>query len=298
MQFLNGDLMLITAEKLLLVSIIIPCHNYARYLAESITSALSQTYPNIEVIVIDDESTDNTTEIARRFPVKYVRIKHQGFLTPAHAHNIGLKLCHGEFVIFFGADDRLKPTYVEQCYKTLMYQVTRNNAIGFVWTGTQEFGDSEMVRLPRLRELVHWYHAFTNIGGQIGAILVPLSVYKVVGGYDEKLHCFEDRDWIIRALSKGFKGVSINESLHEYRFHSNNLTKGKVTVNTESELWLKYPWMKQYAFMKNRFDELTLFFTGNRLFRIKFYNRIMKFFHSSRLKEEPCNSQNVLGNEL
>jgi glycosyltransferase involved in cell wall biosynthesis len=286
------------AEKLLLVSIIIPCHNYGRYLAESIQSALSQTYPNVEVIVIDDESTDNTHEIVKRFPVKYVRIKHQGCLTPAHAHNISLKLCRGEFVIFFGADDRLRPTYVEQCYKTFMYQYIKDNAIGFVWTGTQEFGDSNRVRLPRLRNLVHSYSAYRNVGGQIGAIFVPLSVYKIVGGYDENLDCFEDQDWIIRALFKGFKGVSISESLHEYRFHNNNLTEGNVAVNAESELWLKYPWMKQYVFVRNRFDELTLFFTGNRLFRIKFYNRIMKFFHSSRLKEELCNSQNALGNEL
>jgi glycosyltransferase involved in cell wall biosynthesis len=287
-----------TNENLPLVSIVIPCHNYGRYLDESIGSALNQTYPNIEVIVIDDDSTDDTSEAAKRFPVKYFRIKHKGNATPAHAHNVGLTVCKGDFIIFFGADDRLNPLYVERCYNKFVNCQKKEPKIGFVWTGTQEFGDSNEMRLPRVERLAHFWSAYENMGGQVGAMFVPLSVYKVVGGYDESLHGLEDWDWIIRALSKSFIGVSIKEPLHEQRFHGKNLTITTIRVNMEVELWAKYPWMKQYVFARNRFNEIKLFITENNRFRIKVYNRtVHKLFHMPSLTAGPDNCQHVWVNE-
>lgn len=90
-----------------LVSIVIPCYRQAHFVGESIESALSQTYPHVEVIVVDDGSPDNTEEVVLRYPgVRYVRQPNGGL---ASARNLGLRRSNGEYVIFLDADDRLLP---------------------------------------------------------------------------------------------------------------------------------------------------------------------------------------------
>jgi hypothetical protein len=92
-----------------LVSVIIPCYNSARYLAETIASALGQTYPRIEVIVIDDGSTDDTPGIARSFPVTYL---YQANCGVSAARNKGIFRSRGKYVLFLDHDDRLLPEAV------------------------------------------------------------------------------------------------------------------------------------------------------------------------------------------
>jgi len=93
-----------------LVSIIIPCYNQAHYLAESIESALNQDYPNIEVIVVDDGSTDNTREVAGQYNITYIHQENQG---RSVARNHGISKSTGEFLIFLDSDDRLLPLAVQ-----------------------------------------------------------------------------------------------------------------------------------------------------------------------------------------
>src|SRR5215204_1649122 len=94
-----------------LVSVVIPCYNQAHFLAEAITSALAQTYPHLDIVVVDDGSTDNTGEVAAGYPgVRYVRQANQGL---AAARNTGLRHSHGSYLVFLDADDRLLPQAVE-----------------------------------------------------------------------------------------------------------------------------------------------------------------------------------------
>src|SRR5690349_16338543 len=88
-----------------LVSVVIPCYNQAHFLGETIESVLSQSYPRVEVIVVDDGSTDNAREVAASYDgVEYVHQENSGVAT---ARNVGLKLCRGEFIVFLDGDDRL-----------------------------------------------------------------------------------------------------------------------------------------------------------------------------------------------
>src|SRR5262249_3672652 len=88
------------------VSVIIPVHNYERYLAEAIESVLSQTYQNLEVIVVDDGSTDQSGEVAKSFAGRGVRYCHQVHAGIGPARNKGVELAHGDFLAFLDADDR------------------------------------------------------------------------------------------------------------------------------------------------------------------------------------------------
>jgi glycosyltransferase involved in cell wall biosynthesis len=93
-----------------LVSIVIPCYNQARFLAEAIESALGQTYSAVEVIVVDDGSTDDTRAIAARFAtVQYVYRENGG---ASRARNTGFRVSSGQLLLFLDADDRLLPDAV------------------------------------------------------------------------------------------------------------------------------------------------------------------------------------------
>jgi glycosyltransferase involved in cell wall biosynthesis len=95
-----------------LVSIIITCYNAEKYIFESVESALNQTYENIEVIVVNDGSTDNSLKEIKKFGdrVKVKTIPNGG---QSAAENVGLKIAQGTYVKFFDSDDVLHPQAIE-----------------------------------------------------------------------------------------------------------------------------------------------------------------------------------------
>jgi glycosyltransferase involved in cell wall biosynthesis len=224
-----------------IVSIVIPCFNYGHFLAESVQSALNQCYPNIEVIVIDDDSTDNTCDVAEQFSgIKYLRIKHQGNRTPAHAQNVGIQASCGDFIIMLGADDKLDCLYVTKCLELFSCRTFGNkNRVGFIWTGYRSFGDKNEIGPPWVEKLTKWN--YDHCGGQLGAMLVPKTVYLKVGGYDESLPQREDLDWVIRACKKGYVGFSVKEPLHYYRFHGSSVNSNPNEEAYRKALFRKHP---------------------------------------------------------
>ena len=93
-----------------LVSVVIPCYDQARYLPDAIESVLAQSYPHLELVVVDDGSPDNTAEVAARYPgVQVVRQENAGL---SGARNTGLRHTNGAYLIFLDADDRLLPKAV------------------------------------------------------------------------------------------------------------------------------------------------------------------------------------------
>lgn len=104
-----------------LVSIIIPCYNKAQYLGETLDSVAAQTYPSIEVLVVDDDSPDNTKEVVDQYMQRmdnlgYIHQSNQG---PSTARNNGIRASHGKYVMALDADDTFSPTYVEKCVRYL-----------------------------------------------------------------------------------------------------------------------------------------------------------------------------------
>src|SRR3974377_1047177 len=111
-----------------LVSIIIPCYKQDQFLAEAIESALAQTYPNLEAIVVDDGCPGETARIASRYQrVRLIRQANQGL---AAARNAGFRASRGEYLIFLDADDRLLPHAVERGLAELRAQPKNAFAYG------------------------------------------------------------------------------------------------------------------------------------------------------------------------
>ena len=272
-----------------LVSIIIPCHNYGKdgFLSESIKSALNQTYKNIEVIVIDDDSTDNSQQVAQSFKgVKCYRIKHQGMKTPAHASNFGMTVAHGKFLIFLAADDKLERHYVSFCVKRLVEE-NDPKQVGFVWTGCQAFGDRHHIDMPRRKRLTK-KTSYAYYGGQIGASLIPKYAYDVVGGYDETLEGCEDYDWVLRALNKNFVGLSVSAPLHFYRYHGKSVNSNAQNKNIHFKVLKKYHPILAIVYSRIRLDRMTtrfrLFFFDNAEFRWRLYRKAMRGLHGNQVE--------------
>src|SRR5919202_6340196 len=99
-----------------LVSVVIPCYNQAQFLARAVESALAQTHPPLDVIVVDDGSTDDTLQVARGYPVRVISQRRQGVCA---AVNNGVAACSGDFFLRLDADDELEPTYVEETLAAL-----------------------------------------------------------------------------------------------------------------------------------------------------------------------------------
>jgi glycosyltransferase involved in cell wall biosynthesis len=283
-----------------LVSIIIPTHNYGHLISETITSALNQTYKNIEIIVVDDDSVDNTREVVSNFnKIAYIHQVHKGNRTPARAMNNGINNCRGDFIICLGADDKLTPRYVESC----LLQIQKSSKIGVVYTGTQEFGATSDIRFPRKPR--HRLSVLRHPHGQLGAMMVRRQLYlldaaqiksaKVVGLYDERLHSLEDWDFVIRASLKGWKIVAIPEPLHQVRIHDS----GRVTGHAnEGELYSKYPYMRGYILISRVFDLFQLILTKPRIFVNRIWNKLIyRMFDVVKRPEYPSNNQHVWVNE-
>src|SRR5918994_1694671 len=94
-------------ERSPLITVVIPCYNQAHFLGEAIESVLSQSYPHHEIVVGDDGSTDDTSEVASRYDgVRLVRQENRGL---AGARNTGIRHSEGDYLVFLDADDRLLP---------------------------------------------------------------------------------------------------------------------------------------------------------------------------------------------
>ncbi len=185
-----------------LVSIIIPCHNAAPWLRATLESALAQTWQDIEVIVVDDGSTDDSAAIARSFAPRGVHVQTQPNRGASAARNHGLKLARGEFVQFLDADDLLTPdkiaVQVERLQRDGMDCVATCRWARFVDDpGHPVIFESEVFQDldPRDYLIMHTARQGTM---HPAAWLLPRPVAERVGPWDETLSLNDDGEYFAR----------------------------------------------------------------------------------------------------
>ena len=193
-----------------LVSIVIASYNYGRFLGEAIASALAQRDAAVEVVVVDDGSTDDSAAVAGRFPVRLIRQVNAGVCL---ARNRGAAAAHGELLVFLDADDLLEPDYVARCREAL---AVSGPTVAYAYTQMRLFGEEEGIFASRpfdaramLRErFVH------------GAALLRRASFDEVGGFDPAWrNGLEDYELWIRLLDRGYTGTFVSEPLLRYRRH-------------------------------------------------------------------------------
>jgi len=227
-----------------LVSIIITNYNYGAYIAEAIESALAQTFRDCEVLVIDDSSTDNSLEIAARYPVKVLQQDNSGVCV---ARNNALSVAAGKYVMFLDADDRLVPTAVEHMLARLQEQP---DTIAYVYGQMRYFGRKEglFASMPfDARRLV-------RANFICASTLIRRDVLLEVGGYDDGFRMLrEDWELYIRLFTKGFSGAFLPEVILEYRKHKEPTGNSTRQIKTLSiaKLFYLYPSLMWRLFIRH-----------------------------------------------
>jgi glycosyltransferase involved in cell wall biosynthesis len=178
-----------------LVSIVIPCWRQARYLPEAIDSALGQTHPAVEVLVVNDGSGDDTEAVAKRYGdrIRYLWRPNGGI---SAARNTGIAHARGSYLKFLDADDYLHP---EQIARQVELAGGRDDVVSF--TGVRLFRDGHpeqhLDHVPKAEALLP--DLFRDLDwGSILAYLFPARLVREVGGFAEGVHHAEDWDFACR----------------------------------------------------------------------------------------------------
>lgn len=201
------------------VSVIIPCYNLGRYLEEAVASVLAQTFQDLEIVIVDDGSTeDETRRILDGFRnprTRLVRSVNRGL--PA-AKNLGLVETTGPYVCMLDADDRLEPTMIEKSVATL----DADPSIAFVSHWLRTFGDESWEWTPERCD----FPALLDLNTVNGAALVRRTALEAVGGFDETFRdgC-EDWDIWISLVERGFSGRILPEFLFHYRRRADSMSR-------------------------------------------------------------------------
>lgn len=205
------------------VSVIIPNYNYGRFVGKSIESVLAQTYRPMEIVVVDDGSTDDSIKIIESFgdQVKLIRQENGGV---GKARNTGAKNSNGEFLAFLDADD----IWLSEKIEKQIAKFDVDMAIGLVHCRMREFNSEtgETIKLHLKGEegwvaddlLLFEKPVIIGLGG---SIVVRRNVFEDVGEFDEDLKNGEDWEFCYRVARK-YKIGFVAEILVDYRNHNVN----------------------------------------------------------------------------
>ena len=204
-----------------LISVIIPVYNAEKYLSEAINSVLAQSHTDLEIIAVDDGSTDSSTEILHSYG-RQVKAHSQENAGAAAARNAGIAASTGDYISFLDADDYWHPDKLQ-----LQLSLLRSDCgLSSVFTllkhficPTMEASESRNVYCPE--EAQPAYIA--------GTLLAHRRIINQVGMFDTQYRLGEFIDWQLRANAMGIRHALLCEEMYYRRLHQKNLTKNNDT---------------------------------------------------------------------
>jgi glycosyltransferase involved in cell wall biosynthesis len=208
----------------LLVTAILPSYNGGSYLPEAIESARRQTYRPIEILVVDDGSTDGTAAAANSYPgVRCLSLpRNQG---SAEARNQGIAAAAGSFIAFLDSDDLWMPDKIER----QMALFNGDPALDVVFTGVEQFHSPELTEAER--------RAFPLPAGAGGkcpsSLLAKRTAFAVTGPFCSTWRVGEFIDWYARAMEHGLREAELPDALVRRRVHKDNLTLRARNAKTD-----------------------------------------------------------------
>ena len=226
----------------IMVSVIIPVYNVENYIAPCLEAVLQQTYRDLEILLIDDGSTDRSSAICQEYAAKddrirYCRTENRGL---SEARNLGMQLCTGEYVSFVDSDDRLHPQAAE-----LMLRAMKEHNVSIVKSDPGRISDKEN---PPFEEFVYENlsmavrdceadieKSFENpvLRAVWGALYSKSSLEGLIF---EKGRYYEDIMFSYQALSRLSKMVRIEAPLYQYRIRGGSIVNHKVAGKADLDL--------------------------------------------------------------
>jgi glycosyltransferase involved in cell wall biosynthesis len=220
------------------VSVVMPVFNGAEYLAEAINSALAQSYPNIEILVINDGSTDGgqSREIARSYGdrIRYFEQENKGV---AGALNRGLSEMTGDIFCWLSHDDRFRPEKIARQVQALR-ALNRDDVVLYTDYALIDCNGRE-IRQVRMSSIVRGKPELALFRGCICGctIFIPRQLFEHVGQFDERLQYTQDYDLWSRMIRR-YSFVHLPEILVEIRQHPNQTSNDPQAVNEGDDLWI------------------------------------------------------------
>jgi glycosyltransferase involved in cell wall biosynthesis len=203
-----------------LVSIIIPVFNAEKTLAQTIDSALTQTYENFEIIVVDDGSTDGSFNIAEQFIAHGVRLLSQPNNGASSARNHGLRVSSGDFIQFLDADDVLHPKKIE-CQVRTARKYTNLHLIGGIWRRFDYDISKPYLPMPyteketKIFDNVQWLIDRPYMIPHVW--LVSKELIGLAGEWNEKLSFNDDGEFFYRVIAASAEIIIDHEAVSFYR---------------------------------------------------------------------------------
>lgn len=246
-----------------LVSVLLPTHNRADLLPRAVNSVLAQTYKNIEILIVDDGSTDNTEQVVRSLMEQEPRIRY--FRQPAAkgacaARNVALREARGKFITALDDDDEFLPTRIE----TLLAHF--DEKWSFVCAGIiVRHPDHDLLTKQQRQVLTFDDCLYANLVGN--QTLTLTSRLLALEGYDESLRAYQDYDMWIRLLQRFGHGLCIgNPSYIQYVAHggkqitgtASNKLKGHLQFNKKHGKLMKTAHHKMQRFELVRLKDVPL----------------------------------------
>ncbi len=215
------------------VSIIIPCYNQKEYIKEAIESALNQTYPDIEIIVINDGSTDNSAAIIKSFATRHNNIifidnkENKGVI---YSRNIAIKAASGEYILPLDGDDKIDPFYAEKAvniFENFSKRNSANDILKIVYCKTKLFGNNnEEFKLDKFSpDKIIFNNCIPN-----SAMFRKIDFVKAGGYKDYMKDGLEDWDLWLSLLENSQNKENCVYQIDEFLFYyriSNKITRNK-----------------------------------------------------------------------
>jgi glycosyltransferase involved in cell wall biosynthesis len=206
----------------MLVSVIIPCYNAASYLKPALDSVLCQTHVNIEVLLINDGSTDNTEDIIKGYNDKRIRYFYQPNQGQSAASNRGIREARGEYIKFFDADDIMNRQHIEAQLSVLASE--KETLASCTWARlynddptsvqfTDDYNWKDMLPMDWIKAALS--HRYDMMPAWFW--LIPKNVLDKAGGWDERLTLNNDFEFSIRLLMQARKIKYAKEACIYYR---------------------------------------------------------------------------------
>ncbi|WP_207532702.1 glycosyltransferase family 2 protein [Desertivirga arenae] len=218
-----------------LVSFCIPCHNTERFVGETIECLLKQSYRNIEIVVIDDHSTDNSFSVIDSYKkVYHDRIVLEKSLKKgaSAARNQAYNLSKGDFVVFFDSDDLVNPHYVSEQLSALKYS-TDSVVIskwGRFYDNDLNTYKEDLFIVKRNLSFHQWVlEHWTDVSHTTppGRLLIPRKIIEVSGGWNEDLSLNDDFEFFTRIFCNSKNIIYNNDSTFYYRSGIGGLSSKK-----------------------------------------------------------------------
>ncbi len=229
-----------------LISIIIPCYNDAQYIEQSVNSALNQTYPNKEVIIVDDGSNTETKAVLKKLAPKITKLITQKNQGQSMARNVGIMEAKGKYILVLDSDDFFEPAFCEKAMTVFL----ENKEVKIMTCYANRIYENNKTAV------------FKPQGGQLedfllnncamGSAMFKKTDWQKINGYDEAMRKgFEDWEFYIRLMKDGGSAYVISEPLFNYRLRAGSTTSKANKIKYEL---LQYIYFKHQDLYKENFE--------------------------------------------